>query len=240
MPVEVAPNVFHVRGTDVNWYLVRDGTDLTLIDCGYPGDVDAVERSIRELGRRPEDLRAVLLTHAHVDHIGATRSLRDRYGVPTWTSAVEAAHARREYLEQAGPLDVVRNLWRPGALSWALRITRTGAARPYAVPHAEAFPTDGALDLPGNPTPVVTGGHTSGHTAYLLPDVGAIATGDGLVTGHALLRRTGPQLLPSFFNHGDAVAALAALEQLDADLLLPGHGEPLRMPIAEAVAAARG
>lgn len=239
MPTEVAPNVFAVRGTDVNWYLIRDGGDLTLIDCGYPGDAPAVEASIRALGARPEDVRAVLITHAHIDHIGATRQLHDAYGVPAWTSDTEARHARREYLEQAGPLDVARNLWRPGALPWAIRISRKGAARPYSVPHAQPFPGEGPLELPGNPVPVVTGGHTSGHTAYLLPEAGAVITGDALVTGHAMLRETGPQLLPALFHHGDALGALTALETLDADLVLPGHGEPLHRPIAGAVAEAR-
>jgi glyoxylase-like metal-dependent hydrolase (beta-lactamase superfamily II) len=239
MPDEVAPNVFLQRGTDVNWYLVQDGDALTLIDCGYPGDAEAVEQSIRALGRRPEDVRAVLITHAHVDHIGATRRLYDRYRVPTWTGAQEARHARREYLEQAGPLDVARNIWRPGVLPWALRVTRQGAARPYVVPHAEPFRNDGALDLPGHPLPVPTPGHTSGHTAYLLPAAGAVVTGDGLVTGHPMLRGAGPQLLPSMFNHGDVYAGLAGLEDLDADLVLPGHGQPLHRPIRDAIREAR-
>ena len=239
MPDEVAANVFRCRGTDVNWYLVGDGDRLTLIDCGYPGDADAVEGSIRALGRRPEDVRGVLITHAHIDHIGATRMLHDRYGIPTWTGAREARHARREYLEQAGPLDVVRNLWRPGALAWALRITRKGAGRPYDVPHVEPFPTDGALDLPGRPVPVGTAGHTSGHIAYLLPEAGAVVTGDALVTGHPLLRGTGQQVLPGMFNHGDVLAGLGPLEALDADLVLPGHGDPLRRPIGAAVREAR-
>jgi glyoxylase-like metal-dependent hydrolase (beta-lactamase superfamily II) len=108
-----------------------------------------------------------------------------------------------------------------------------------SIPSAEPFPNDGALDVPGHPVPVPTRGHTSGHTAYLLPDVGVIVTGDELVTGHAVLPRTGPQLLPAFFNHGDPRAAVAALEHLDADLILPGHGEPLRRPIADAVREAR-
>jgi hypothetical protein len=42
------------------------------------------------------------------------------------------------------------------------------------------------------------------------------------------------------FNHGDPVAALDALAELSADLVLPGHGPVLPMPIANAVAQARG
>ena len=237
--VEVAPDVFFARGTDVNWILLREGEDVTLIDSGYPGDTGRVEASLRAIGRRPEDVRAVLITHAHIDHIGGVNHFHDRYGAAVYTDAVEVEHAHRERLEQASPLDVAANLWRPGVLPWLSRVMRVGVLKDVAVPAAEPFPTTGALDLPGHPVPVPTRGHTSGHTAYLLPAVGAVATGDELVTAHAVLRGTGPRVLPAFFNHGDPVAAIGALEGLDADLVLPGHGDPLRRPIAEAVAEAR-
>jgi glyoxylase-like metal-dependent hydrolase (beta-lactamase superfamily II) len=53
-------------------------------------------------------------------------------------------------------------------------------------------------------------------------------------------QRVGPQVLPGFFQHGDAREAILALADLDADLILPGHGDPLRMQLAEAVEIARG
>lgn len=241
--LEVAPEVFLGRGTDVNWVLMRDGSDLTLIDSGYPGDVATLEQSVRAIGNRPKDIQALLITHAHVDHVGAANHLYERYGVPTYTDVVEVAHAHRDYLEQAGRGDVVRNLWRPGVLPWALRISRKGATDDVVVAHAQPLPAGdtgtGPLDLPGAPVPVPTHGHTSGHTAYHLPAVGAVVTGDGLVTGHAVLRERGPQVLPAMFNHGDALRALALLEDLDVDLVLPGHGAPLRQPIRDAVREAR-
>ena len=213
--------------------------DVTLIDSGWAGDAEAVVAAVRAIGSRPEDVRAVLLTHAHLDHVGGARHLHDRFGVPTYTGVVEVAHAHRDHLEQAGPFDVVRNLWRPGAVPWTLRIMRKGALKDVVLPHAQPFPRDGALDLPGAPVPVPTAGHTSGHTAYHLPQAGAVVTGDGLVTGHPLLRDRGPQVLPAMFNHGDPLAGLAPLADLDADLVLPGHGDPVRQPVAAAVAEAR-
>jgi glyoxylase-like metal-dependent hydrolase (beta-lactamase superfamily II) len=75
---EVADGIFHVRGTEVNWYLIREGDDLTLVDSGYPGDLERVEESVRVLGRAPADVRAVLLTHAHVDHMGAAQHFAEQ------------------------------------------------------------------------------------------------------------------------------------------------------------------
>jgi glyoxylase-like metal-dependent hydrolase (beta-lactamase superfamily II) len=237
--IEVADDVFLVHGTEVNWILVREGDSITLIDAGYPGDRQRVEESIRVIGRQPEDVHAILLTHAHVDHMGAANHLRDRYGVPTFTDEVEVRHARRDHLEQANAFDIAANIWRPGVAPWLARVVRVGAAKRVSIPSAEPFPHDGPLDMPGRPVPVPTRGHTSGHTAYHLPAVGAIVTGDELVTGHGVLKGRGPRVLPGYFSHGDPATALAALEGVDADLILPGHGEPLRQPIADAVREAR-
>lgn len=238
---QVADGVWFARGTDTNWVLLRTGSDVTLIDSGWPGDADAVEASIRWIGAQARDVRALLITHAHVDHVGGANHLHEHFGIPAFTDPVEVAHAHRDHLEQADQRDVARNLWRRGALPWTLRILRVGATKDVTVAHAQPFAVGagGALDLPGTPVPIATHGHTSGHTAFWLPAVGAVVTGDGLVTGHPLVRRSGPQLLPAFFNHGDARSALTPLEGLDADLVLPGHGEPLRLPIRAAVAQAR-
>jgi glyoxylase-like metal-dependent hydrolase (beta-lactamase superfamily II) len=236
---EAAPDVFLAKGTDVNWVLLREGTDLTLIDTGYPGDLDRVTASIAEIGRRPEDVRAVLLTHAHVDHLGAANHFADRYGVPVYTDATEARHARREFLEQASRLDVAKNLWRPGVAPWLGRVMRVGVTKDVRIPTAQAFPAQGPLDLPGRPVPVPTRGHTSGHTAYFLPAAGAVATGDELVTWHAVTRHRGPHVLPAFFGHGDTAKAVDVLAGVAADVILPGHGDALRQPIADAVAEAR-
>ncbi|MEO6794402.1 MAG: MBL fold metallo-hydrolase, partial [Mycobacterium sp.] len=67
-----------------------------------------------------------------------------------------------------------------------------------------------------------------------------LASGDALVTGHAILARTGPQLLPALFSHSqvDCIRSLAALALLDTEILAPGHGDVWRGPIREAAEAA--
>lgn len=68
-----------------------------------------------------------------------------------------------------------------------------------------------------------------------------LVSGDALVTGHPLLTDTRPQLLPRLFNHDQAgcVRSLSALEAVDTDVLLPGHGPLWRGPVHEAARAAR-
>jgi hypothetical protein len=67
-----------------------------------------------------------------------------------------------------------------------------------------------------------------------------LVAGDALVTGHPLLTRNGPQLLPELFNHdqGGCVRSLAALAMLDTEVLLPGHGPVWRGSIREAATTA--
>lgn len=223
---EVAPDVFAVEGPTVNWTLVAEGDALTLVDAGWPGYLDDVLASISEVGHRLADVEAVLVTHAHVDHIGSLPRLLEKHRVPVLLSPTEAPHARREYLEQAGTADIVRNLWRPRVLPWALHLVRHGALNDPGVPEATDFGAVAAIDVPGRPVPIATPGHTSGHTAYLVPGARVLLTGDALVTGHALSSTTGPQELMGFFHHDlDAMnASLDVIAEVDADAIVPGHG----------------
>ncbi len=249
--LEIADGVFTVRGTHVNFLILHDGSDVTLIDAGWHADADGVERALHALGHRPSDVTAILLTHAHIDHVGGAAVFHERHATPVLAHPREIGHVRGERRESAGPLDVAIRAYKPQTIRWALDITRAGAMRHVALPYAEPYDVadedvSGAhparpLDLPGRPVPVLCTGHTSGHTAYHLPDRGVVATGDALATGHPLSGKKTPQLLPEFFatDPVEAIATLDALATLDADTIAPGHGAPLFIPIARAVEIAR-
>lgn len=234
---EVAAGVWLVTGTDTNWSLVTDGDEVTLVDAGYPRDLPAVLASLSRIGRSPADVAAIVLTHAHPDHLGGTERLRREHSIPVRTADAEAPHARGEVVQQVSELDILRAAWRPRVFLWALRIIRAGGARVERVTDVVPFPVDRPLDVPGGLVPVATPGHTSGHCAFHLPDRGVLLAGDALMTAHATSAHAGPQLLPRMFNHDDA-AALASLErlrELPADVVVPGHGPPYRGSPASAV-----
>ena len=208
---EVAEGVFAFTGTEVNWVIVREGTELTLIDAGWHGDIQAVERSIRSLGGRPQDLRAVLLTHAHADHTGALNHFHDAYGVPFYMAAAELPNALGKVSETGGPIDVAKRLYRPSVVRWAAQMVKADGLQHFTFPAAQAFPQEGPLDLPGRPVPIPTPGHTSGHTSYFLPATGVVVTGDALVTAHPTFTGVEPRLLPADFTH-DQRSAVHALQ----------------------------
>ncbi|MER6184999.1 MBL fold metallo-hydrolase [Streptomyces sp. NPDC001652] len=238
---QVADGTYLVHGSNTNWVILTDGDAVTLVDTGYPGDREQVLASLAQVGSSPEAVTAVLITHAHNDHLGSAEYLRAAYGTPVYLHDAEVPHARREFLHQVTVGGVVRNGWRPGVLPWALHAIRSGGTAHVPVTDPEAFPSEGTLDLPGRPVPVHTPGHTDGHAAFHLPETGVLISGDALVSGHPTSRVKGPQLLPDMFHHerARAVASLDVLAALEGDLLLPGHGPAHRGPVREAALQAR-
>ncbi|GKQ35600.1 MBL fold metallo-hydrolase [Streptomyces sp. A012304] len=239
---QVADGIYLVHGSNTNWVILTEGDALTLIDTGYPADRRQLLDSLAAVGGSPEAVAAVLITHAHNDHLGSAEHLRATYGTPVHLHEAEVPHARRDFLQQVTVGEVLRNAWRPGVLPWMVHALRSGGTEQHPVTAPEAFPvTDGPLDLPGRPVPVHTPGHTDGHTVFHLPHTGVVVSGDALVSGHATSRIQGPQLLPDMFHHerARAVASLEVIEELEADVLLPGHGPVHRGSVRQAAQRAR-
>lgn len=231
----VTDHLHLVEGDLVNWVLAVDDSGVTMIDAGYPGDRDDVLASLRQVGADIGDVRAILLTHAHIDHLGCAIWLAKSQGIPVFCHADEVGHAKREYLEQASPGDLLANLWRPAWAQWAVRALRKGVTTREGIPTATALTADVAATLPGQPMAIPSPGHTGGHCSYVVD--GVLVSGDALITGHPVCPRSGPQLLPAIFSksQSDSERSLAALALLETDVLLPGHGPLWRGPIHEAV-----
>lgn len=223
----------------VNWTLVTDDSGVMLIDAGFPGSRADVVGSLRQLGYRAADVRAILLTHAHIDHLGSAIWFAKTHGTPVYCHRDEVGHAKRDYLQQASPLALMSHAWQPSWLKWSLEVAAKGGLVRDGIPGTRALTPEISATLPGRPMALPTPGHTGGHCSYVVD--GVLVAGDALITGHPLARRRGPQLLPSMFNHDDdaCVRSLAALARAETDVLIPGHGELWIGPIREAARQAQ-
>src|SRR5258705_295824 len=133
----------HFAYTDlVNWTLVADDDGVILIDTGFPGSRDDVLASLRQLGFGIDDLRAILLTHAHIDHFGSAIWFAKTLGTPVYCYAAEVGHSKREYLEQASPADIAKHIWQPRWFAWSVAITRKGAMTRDGIPSTQALTED--------------------------------------------------------------------------------------------------
>lgn len=241
-PVEIVPGVHGLGSEMVNWYLVEEGGRLTAVDAGLPGFRKTLDDELHTLGRARSDIAAVVLTHADSDHTGLVPELRAG-GARVLVHKDDDAFLRKPGMKggDANAGNLLPHLIRPAAWPIIGHVARQGGARPPRVEGAETY-TDGAvLDVPGRPRVVHTGGHTPGHCVLVFEGHGALFAGDALCTWNPLTGRRGAQLMPTAFNVSTdgAYEALSKIEALDAQVVLPGHGDPLRDSPAAAVAAAR-
>ena len=237
--LEVAPGVHRIEDAFVNWYLIEGDDGVTVVDAGLPSSWSSLQFVLRKLGRGLGDVRAIVLTHAHFDHVGFAEKARRRLDVPVWVhhdDAELAGHPHR-YETERFPLAY---LWRPRAARIIGRMGAAGGLWSPAVSRVHVFEGAGELDVPGAPRVIPTQGHTHGHVALHLPDRDALISGDALVTLDPYTGRRGPRLVAraATADSARALASLDALEATDARMVLPGHGEPF-LGVRGAVAMAR-
>lgn len=238
----VAPGVAFVEGPESNWVVLCGDSVVTLIDAGYPKDIELVEESITLAGALPTDLDAVYITHGHSDHIGAIPELNARYGVKAMAHADEIANVTRTELHQVDIADILPRAWNRRVVRWAIRAIRAGGLAQQPVTYVSAIDDSRVLPIASHQVfAIATPGHSPGHTSYFLPTERVVAIGDAFVTAHPTTRHTGPQMLNPMF-HSDldrARESIAPLGLLDADIILPGHGPALRQPMRTATASIR-
>lgn len=237
---EITPGVHWVANPVVNWYLLARPDGIVVVDAGFPSDFAELERAVAELGASLGDVRAVLITHAHIDHLGFAERLRTQAGaaVRVPDRDVElAAHPLKAAKSERNPL--IYALRYAPTRRLFLTAIRSGAIRAKLVHDVGAYSPGDVL--PGGLRAVGTPGHTFGHCSLLAEERGVLFTGDALVTRDPYTGATGPRVVAraATADSAQALRSLTAIEETGAELLLPGHGEPWRGDAAAAVERAR-
>jgi glyoxylase-like metal-dependent hydrolase (beta-lactamase superfamily II) len=231
--MQLAPSLHRLGSSSlVNSYLVEEAGAITIIDAGLRGHWKDLLRELEAMGRSPADIRALLLTHGDVDHVGFAERLRQEHDVPVFVGAADAAEARGEVPKPKAVRDQMRLA--PMARFLVYALTHGGLR---TTPIKEVTPIAGAttLDVPGAPRVIPLPGHTPGSVAYQMPSVDAIFMGDAMTTRSVTTGIVGPALGPFTVDPARAVASLDALDDLSASWVLPGHGDAWTGGLPEAL-----
>jgi glyoxylase-like metal-dependent hydrolase (beta-lactamase superfamily II) len=214
----------------VNCYLVRESDGLTLVDTGLPNTHDDILAAARTLGA---PIRRILLTHAHMDHIGSVDALIEKLGP---TSVELISNARSLPLLQKPP-------------DTSLQPTEPQTKIKGGLPGIKSRPAKLVAegDLVGSLRVIETPGHIPGHLSFLDERDGTLYAGDAIICkGGLSISGFAPWFfpLPNFatWHKPTALASAQKLLTYPIERFASGHGpiQPGGIPtLRTAIAKAR-
>lgn len=224
---QVASNTYTLGSRSHNFYVMEDGGEVTVIDAGCSREWSKFVDALDSLGIALDSVSAILATHVHGDHFGFGAAAQDE-GIEVSVHEDDETRALGTYTGRFAATAFDLPLWSLRAWRNMLPMLLAGVTDLDHVDQVGTFADGDVLDIPGRPRAVHTPGHTEGHTMFHCADDGLLFTGDGLVTMDLLGKETGPQMMSPVFNLDteQAYDSLQRITELDAELLLPGHGKP--------------
>jgi len=200
--VQVTENVFQLDAAKRSHVFLIETEHAFLIDTGMPALAGQILSELRSLEVSPGDIRAILLTHHDVDHIGNAKQLQDSTGAELWAPAEDVSYITGEK-KRPGIKHIIETIIRPQ------RPDVTGT-------YDTNWPYDDIHVLQAS-------GHTPGHTIFQFQNV--VFTGDLFKFTNGRFR-----LFPEYMNWNQAEAenSLSLLKTLTFDFLCPSHGDPVR------------
>ena len=89
-PFQMAGNLYYVGANDVTSYLITSPQGHVLIDGGYPGTAKMIMANIAKLGFKITDVKVLLNSHAHYDHVSGMAEIQKASGAQVWISEPDA------------------------------------------------------------------------------------------------------------------------------------------------------
>ena len=91
-PFKIAGNIYYVGTTDPTAFLITTNAGHILIDTTYERSAPLVADSIRKLGFKLEDVKIILSSHAHLDHVGGHAMMKKLTGAQVVATAEDATN----------------------------------------------------------------------------------------------------------------------------------------------------
>ena len=207
--MEVIPGIHSVPGTRVSRIYLIEDEELTLVDTGMPWSAGRVFKYIESIGRRPDELSRILMTHNHPDHTGSARNISRRSGAQIVAHRRDAAYRGGAY-----------------SISYMSRFKPPNVPLPFLrhtpvhrlLVESEVIPVSGGIRV------IHTPGHTPGSVCYMLEREGLLFSGDTIFSDHGRVSRSMPFPGSDMAQYRQSLKRLADMR---FDILCGGHGSPL-------------
>ncbi len=214
---EIVSDVYGIGMGYVNAFLIVADDGLTLVDSGLPKKKDTLLGAVASVSRQPADVKHVLITHHHIDHMGSLGDLKQACDAKSYVHPADSPIVRGDQ-PQPGPNPASLL----GKIAWPL-ISRFGPKDTTAVVDVEV--SDGEeLPIAGGIKAVHTPGHTPGHLSFLLPSKKVLFAGDAA----ANVFRLGLPIGMFTVDREQAKESIRKLAALEFDVACFGHGGVLK------------
>jgi glyoxylase-like metal-dependent hydrolase (beta-lactamase superfamily II) len=212
---KIVPGVYAISLRIVNAFLLETDEGLILIDTGLPGSEGRILGAIAGLGRKPADVKQILVTHCHSDHTGSLAALKQTTGAPASMHPVDAELIRRGETQRpavAGPGLV-------NGLMYRFMSLRGTTQQPPVKIEDELH--DGQ-ELESGLRVVHAPGHTAGQVAFLWPGQGGV-----LIAADAASNMLALGYAPIYEDLEEGNRSLAKLSRLEFEVACFGHGRAI-------------
>ncbi|MBN2045395.1 MAG: MBL fold metallo-hydrolase [Anaerolineales bacterium] len=168
--MEIIPGVYQQKNAIVNWYLIVEDQNITMVDAGVRSTYRQVTNLIHSLGRRVTDLSRILLTHADLDHVGAAQALKQASGAKVFASQIAAQALAAGHSSRTLKMGILTPLFS--------RVERLNGSMQVEV---DEILSDGQiLPVLGGLKVIKTPGHTPCHLSYFSLEYQLLFAGDAV------------------------------------------------------------